>query len=46
MNDMFEVNLLRDTQYDILLGQGEDAKKHRITTDGTETQLVEIEMEE
>ena len=46
MNDMFEVKLLRNTQYDILLGQGEDAKTHRITTDGTQTQLVEIEIEE
>ena len=46
MNDMFEVKLLRNTQYDILLGEGDDAKTHRITTDASATQLVEIEMED
>lgn len=46
LNDMFEIQLLPNTQYDILLGQGEGAKTHRITTKATGSQLVEIEVEE
>lgn len=44
MNDMFQVTLKRNTEYEVLLGNGEQVKTHRITTDDKETQLVEIEL--
>ena len=44
MNNMFEVTLKQNTDYEIRLGQGDQIQTHKITTDATETQLVEIEL--
>ena len=44
MNDLFEVKLKRETDYELRFGEGDQLETRRFTTDSAETQLLEFEV--